>query len=984
MNTPTANRSRNTPELELSPMSRKVKHFDKYSRKGGRWSWKRPSYERGVVSLVKAERRIEEGIASALTEVEAVEAGLRYFDEIIMPESQKIPDRRTTEVADGSTNFRSQVPFSERRPKATRADGRLEAGPRGRQEGGFSKSQEERARDYAAARKTGVGRGSVVTSSSDRAVAECTDLKLTLKQRLDNYDRQRGINTDMFGSDSPTRATPVFVTEGEGNGREGRNHTDGSKDARGSRVPIAVDGSHEAREVNALAPCCDGGVPGAGGVGQILSRSLGKEAASVRRNKPTNGDNSIIGSSQQNGGSATRSRWKSWNEAPPPALLGAGGVRNLSATQNGDGRHPQHMSATGASSEVLPPASSRRRAGGVNSISASTSSTSALTVKSSSAGETSATSVSSAKRLSVGGDKRMGASAGEVPPSAASSSSSRRSSAASGVPLVPRVAMLAAACANRSEEAEAARKGKEFDPDQLECVRRHVTSMAERERRLRSMRSEAEKKTLFRARPLPAFLDGGGGVATDSDRRFLSSRGGSGARRKRDGAGQGQATSVGSGLAGSTTLLQTQDEEARALVEKIRKINPRVDIASIVRQSTPRTPLPLQPTTRTSDGDCGVTPRPSSRGTTVAGTSTVLASASSARSMCADALPSVSVGTTAGGLQSTDVPGKQQSLPPSMDPDRATSSAATKRSLPEENASAGKRAAQPSSAQEDAEGRDYVLPVDERTSGPGNQAAGEAQGEFAAAAAQEGEDGCDGGNGWIDQGTRGARRRSLMGRMLESGMLERQKEWAKARRKKVLESRRQVEEAKEQEGKGDVMDTGLSSRSWSKAKTQHLRSLERQRQDEEEREAIREARRRASAFRAEKELESAERRAAEIVKNLAAAENAVGATTGIRMGRGGRAARSCRGGGGETRSRRPPPPPPRKATTHVGNGGSTGDAEGSGSTDIAARGDPRRRLEEDFPCRREKDNVEDPAKAVEADAHLSEDSFYRVACLRRR
>lgn len=54
-----------------------VRHFDKYSRKGGRWSWKRPSYERGVVSLVKTERRIEEGIASALTEVEAVEAGLR-------------------------------------------------------------------------------------------------------------------------------------------------------------------------------------------------------------------------------------------------------------------------------------------------------------------------------------------------------------------------------------------------------------------------------------------------------------------------------------------------------------------------------------------------------------------------------------------------------------------------------------------------------------------------------------------------------------------------------------------------------------------------------------------------------------------------------------------------------------------------------------------------------------------------------------------
>ena len=54
-----------------------VKRFEKYSRRGGRWSWKRPSYERGVVNLIKTEKKMEEGIASALTEVEAVEAGLR-------------------------------------------------------------------------------------------------------------------------------------------------------------------------------------------------------------------------------------------------------------------------------------------------------------------------------------------------------------------------------------------------------------------------------------------------------------------------------------------------------------------------------------------------------------------------------------------------------------------------------------------------------------------------------------------------------------------------------------------------------------------------------------------------------------------------------------------------------------------------------------------------------------------------------------------
>lgn len=51
--------------------------------------------------------------------------------------------------------------------------------------GGFSRTQESNVRDYQAAKKTGVGRGSRITSSSDRAVSECVDLKLTLKQRLD-------------------------------------------------------------------------------------------------------------------------------------------------------------------------------------------------------------------------------------------------------------------------------------------------------------------------------------------------------------------------------------------------------------------------------------------------------------------------------------------------------------------------------------------------------------------------------------------------------------------------------------------------------------------------------------------------------------------------------------------------------------------------------------------------------------------------------
>lgn len=57
--------------------TKQVRHFDKYSRMGGSWSWNAPSYQRDVVNLVKAERRMEEDIASALTEVDAIEAGLR-------------------------------------------------------------------------------------------------------------------------------------------------------------------------------------------------------------------------------------------------------------------------------------------------------------------------------------------------------------------------------------------------------------------------------------------------------------------------------------------------------------------------------------------------------------------------------------------------------------------------------------------------------------------------------------------------------------------------------------------------------------------------------------------------------------------------------------------------------------------------------------------------------------------------------------------
>ncbi len=55
----------------------------------------------------------------------------------------------------------------------------------GRGGGGFPRSQGAKAREYDSAKRNGVGSGGAITSSSDRAVSECVDLKLTLKQRLD-------------------------------------------------------------------------------------------------------------------------------------------------------------------------------------------------------------------------------------------------------------------------------------------------------------------------------------------------------------------------------------------------------------------------------------------------------------------------------------------------------------------------------------------------------------------------------------------------------------------------------------------------------------------------------------------------------------------------------------------------------------------------------------------------------------------------------
>lgn len=186
------------------------------------------------------------------------------------------------------------------------------------------------------------------------------------------------------------------------------------------------------------------------------------------------------------------------------------------------------------------------------------------------------------------------------------------------------------------------------------------------------------------------------------------------------------------------------------------------------------------------------------------GTSTAVASASSALPMSADAPPSSSMSTTAWEPRKTVAHGKQHPLPPSVGPDRATSSAAMTRKLEEKAlASEGEKAVPRSAARgetlpcsqdhdrwKELDGGDRLPPGEGSSDGLRNQQAEgvprqENQRESTISGAEEHGVEREGGEGGGDRGAGRSRRRSLMGRMLESGMLERQKEWAKARRRKV-------------------------------------------------------------------------------------------------------------------------------------------------------------------------------------------------------
>eukprot|EP00903_Cladosiphon_okamuranus_P012004 g11271.t1 len=961
-----------------------VKHFDKYSRKGGRWSWKRPSYERGVVSLVKTERRIEEGIASALTEVEAVEAGLRYFDELIMPPNKTSSTNSTTGNGDfcrppalpapPAGHFplhREQNPATgppERKAKGRQgAVSRAKDGERGG--GGFSRLQEASGRDYRAAKNTGVGRGSRISSSTDRAVSECGDLKLTLKQRLDNYDRQRGITFNAAHEDGTSPASPVPIVQG----RENDDGPHGAKPQRsnlGAACSSGAAGSGEVQGGGALAPCLDGGTLDNGGsVAQILARSLGNAAAAVRRSRPCGGreaegrrspsksvgvgagvDGDGKGRRQNPDRSAVRSRWRSWNEAPPDALLTAQEIRSASSAKQGDDRRRQRPPAD-VVAEVVPPLHTRRRFTNGTGNSGNPDGKKDLPETSApvlSGAAASATSATAAKGPPTSEARRRG-SKEEGPPSKAPSASSRRSSAG-GVPLVPRVAMLAAASTVEKNHAGAARKGKDFDPDQLECVRRHEASVVEKERRVRNLRTEEEKRTLFRARPLPGFLESGGGPADSGGRGASGAGGGVGQKGRRD---LGTVTSATTGVAGTTPELLAaleQDEEARALAEKIRKINPRADIAAIVLQSTPRAPAPSQISLNSIDGGSGSTWFPSSRGTApttaVAIPRSFPAKVLTSKSFSGgDGSPMPSLMSLSGGEGASAATmaarsgGSDTKLPERRHSRDVTANVETKSPRSPGNRNTPSVGIGSSSPPRERPEQDSSNAENGSPASKGGTSQSVAAPPPPAAARLAGSVGEEDG---VGRSSADSRRRSLMGRMLGSGMLERQREWAKARNKKVLESRRRVEEAKEREAKGDTLDAGRSGRSWSKAKTEHLRSLQRQREEEEAREQIQEARRRASEVRAERERRLAEQRAAELAQTLTTAAD--------------------------------PKEPPRRARSDVGDTRAVASTHAGGVVSPSGRG---RRQRDDEPTRG--GGEADSPAAAEGNKLMSEDSFYRVA-----
>lgn len=229
------------------------------------------------------------------------------------------------------------------------------------------------------------------------------------------------------------------------------------------------------------------------------------------------------------------------------------------------------------------------------------------------------------------------------------------------------------------------------------------------------------------------------------------------------------------------------------MAEKIRKINPKANIASIVLQPTPRGPVSSQASWN-SDSASGPARRPSSRGTTPASANATLQSFSAKHlpstrpfvrgdGSTMPSLASLSGGDGAavtmaavrsGGSETTaPVPARETNAAADSDVESPRSLVARKRramgigsglpdARPEKDSS---KEENPPQASNDRRAFGTAAPPAASLAAPLGGSGGV-------------EDG--GGRGSVEGG-----RRSLMGRMLGSGMLERQREWAKARNRKV-------------------------------------------------------------------------------------------------------------------------------------------------------------------------------------------------------
>lgn len=303
-----------------------------------------------------------------------------------------------------------------------------------------------------------------------------------------SYDRRRGINVQPPPQEVESLASPGLPTTG----REGL-----------------------------FAPA-EGTALDQGSVSRIVSRSLGNAVTIVRRRSSTQNGNDNENDGGDGGGlSRSSSRWRSWQELPPRAL--AKTTTTNAATKKGETSKEKAIDYPGTSSRVVAMNGHEARSGGIAGNNSSV--VSGDTARHKAAGAT----CPEAFEDPIAAEKSADNNTTDAQPSAAFSSFPTTNHCRGRVPLVPRVATLT----NKSKVREncdttrAPRRTKDFDPDNLECVRRHEASVAESARRVQRLRMETEKRSLFRARPLPTFLGAGN---TTTGGCFGSTRGSGAAR----------------------------------------------------------------------------------------------------------------------------------------------------------------------------------------------------------------------------------------------------------------------------------------------------------------------------------------------------------------------------------------------------------------------------------------------------------------------